>query len=95
MRCFISVVVGRSPSPADLDGGALEILFFVVGLSLFQLAKHLSKAYLRVVVLKVIMASASNCLPIVFGYKISMVPDRASPLCLVRIFSISSACLVE
>ena len=53
--CFlISAIVGRSSSPADLDGGALEMLIFFVGLSLFQLAKHLSKAYLRVVVSKVI-----------------------------------------
>ena len=74
---LISAIVGRSSSPADLDGGALVMLIFFVGLSLFQLAKHLSKAYLRVVVLKVIMASASNCLPFALGEKISRAPDLA------------------
>ena len=35
---------------------------------------------------KVILASASNCLPFVVGEKISIALDLASPLCLVRIF---------
>ena len=67
MRSLMSVVVGRFLSPADLDGGALEMLIFVEGLSLFHPAKFLSKKYLRAEVLKVIIASASNCLPFVFG----------------------------
>ena len=52
-------IVGGSLSPADLAGGALEELF------LFHAAKPLSNMYLREEVLKVIIASASNCLPFV------------------------------
>ena len=61
-------VVGRSLSPADLAGGALEMLIFLEGLFLFHAAKFLSKKYLRAEVLKVIIACPSNCLPFVFGW---------------------------
>ena len=67
MRSLMSFVVGRALSPADLAGGALEMLIFLEGLVLFHAAKPLSNMYLREEVLKVIIASASNCLPFVFG----------------------------
>ena len=90
---FRSVGVGWASSPGDLAGGALEMLSFSEGLSLFQEAKVRSKAYFKVGVLKVMSASGSNCLPPVLGLKTSMVPAFASPECFYKIFSISSSCL--
>ena len=71
-----------------MAGGALEIVSFsfLVGLSLFQAAKDLSKAYLSVVVWKVTSARDSNCLAPVLGLKMLIAPAFSPLVCLAMIF---------
>ena len=81
-------------SPGTLVGGALDMdsFPFLVGFVLFQTAKFLSNRYLSVVVLKVIRASASNCLPPGLGLKMLIFPAFGSVVWSLMMSFISSSC---